>query len=353
MLMDQDTETSKRRKLRKRLGQFLRDIKYFLLDSLSDLFWMLAIGGAALGLYSISYQPPLLVRIYTTADRRLYNDAISYPFLTPIFSSLVAGLVCSLIPFGIILFAQIWVRSFADGSAAIMGLFYSLLTGTFFQVLLKKFVGGIRPHYLAVCQPELPAQGLGFDGALYPAAQICSGNPARILYALQSFPSGHSEVAFAGFGFLAIYLYTHLRIGDHRKSDRLGFWRMLLVLMPIMLATYISATLVLAYHHYVLDCVFGAAIGILTALLGYRLAFRSLICSRTNCEPRVGKRLKRDMGNRKQKAERSPQIPAMDWSRDLELGSVTTHPRTVSGSHTRVRQPIYSTIDSVMHSNDA
>ena len=233
-----------------------------------------------------------------------------------------------------------------------MGLFYSLVTGTFFQVLLKKFIGGIRPHYLAVCRPRLAGPGLGYNGNLYPADQICTGDKGRITYAMQSFPSGHSEVAFAGFGYLAIYLYTHLRIGDPRVSNSLGFWRMILVLMPIMLATYISATLVLAHHHYVFDCVFGAAIGSLTALLGYRLAFRSLTCSENNCEPRVGNRLKREMENRKEEARHLPQMLGMDGSRDLELGRVASDSTTVSCSHRRVRQPRYPTIDSVMHSDD-
>ncbi|KAK4941975.1 hypothetical protein LTR10_018156 [Elasticomyces elasticus] len=208
-----------------------------------------------------------------------------------------------------------------------MGLFYSLVTGTFFQVLLKKLIGGIRPHYLDVCRPILPEEGLGFGGNLYHAAQICTGDPSQILYALQSFPSSHSEVAFAGFGFLAIYLYTHLRVGDPRLSEKLGFWRMLLVLMPIILATYISSTLVLAYHHYVFDCVFGAAIGILTALLGYSLAFRSLISPDTNCEPRIGKRLKQEMEKRKQQVEQWPQTSGMDGSRDLEMWGVTSRPK--------------------------
>lgn len=217
-----------------------------------------------------------------------------------------------------------------------MGLMYSLVTGTLFQVVLKKFIGGVRPHFLSVCQPVVLGQGLGFGANMYPVAQIfCTGDNNRIIYALQSFPSGHSEVAFAGLGFLAIYLYTHLRIGDPRVIDSLGFSRMLVVLMPILLATYISATLVLAHHHYVNDCLFGAAIGTLTALLGYRMAFRSLLCSETNCEPRVGKRLRQEMERSKREAEQSTQVPGMDGFNgnrhaDLEMGSLTNREQMVS-----------------------
>ena len=117
----------------------------------------------------------------------------------------------------------------------------------------------------------------------------------RINNALQSFPSGHSEIAFAGLGYLAIYLFTHLSIGDRGRTSKAGFWRMLLVLIPILLETYIASTLVLGYHHHARDCLFGAAIGIVTAVLGYRIAFRSLTDGRTNWQPRVGRRLKRHM----------------------------------------------------------
>ncbi|KAK5268482.1 hypothetical protein LTR96_006189 [Exophiala xenobiotica] len=254
-------------------------------------------------IYSISYRPPLLIRIYSMSNGGLYNPAIAYPYREPIFSSLTAGLVASLIPLAIILLAQVFIRSFADAAAAIKGLLYALVTGTFFQVILKTFIGGPRPHFIAVCEPISLDEGQGPNANLYTPGICLGSNKGRINYALQTFPSGHAEAAFAGLGFLAIYLYTHLRIGDPRVESILGFWRMAFVLTPIILATYLSATLVLVHHHFAFDSIFGAGIGILTALLGYRLAFRGLTSYKTNCEPRIGKRLRKEMDKRREEAK--------------------------------------------------
>jgi len=128
---------------------------------------------------------------------------------------------------------------------------------------------------------------------MFSVDQVCTGDTARIRNALQSFPSGHSEIAFAGLGYLAIYLFTHLGIGDRSNSSRAGFWRVLAVIAPILLATYIACTLVLGYHHHAHDCFFGAAIGMVTAVLGYRVVFRSLVDGGTNWKPRIGRRAKR------------------------------------------------------------
>jgi len=249
-------------------------------------------------------------------DGTTYAPEISYPYQKNIFSSLAAGLICGFIPIGTILLAQIGFKSFADLSSGILGLLYSLSTGTCFQVILKKSIGGLRPHFLAVCEPEIPDDvvGVGFNGIMYAVDQVCTGDRDRINNALQSFPSGHSEIAFAGLGYLTIYLFTHLRIPDRNKIERTGFWRMILVMLPLLLATYIACTLVLAYHHHATDCFFGAAIGIVTASLGYRSAYRSLFDGTTNWRPRLGRRMKREM-------ERQTDPVAEDGDEESVLGA--------------------------------
>jgi diacylglycerol diphosphate phosphatase/phosphatidate phosphatase len=249
-------------------------------------------------------------------DGTTYAPDISYPYQKNIFSSLTAGLICGIIPIGTILLAQIWLKSFADVSSGILGLLYSLATGTCFQVILKKSIGGLRPHFLAVCEPIIPegVVGVGFNGIMYRVDQVCTGDRGRINNALQSFPSGHSEIAFAGLGYLTIYLFTHLRIPDRNKTERTGFWRMILVLMPLLLATYIACTLVLGYHHHATDCFFGAAIGIVTASLGYRSAYRSLFDGTTNWRPRLGRRMKREL-------EQQGGLVAQDADEEAALGA--------------------------------
>ncbi|KIW93582.1 uncharacterized protein Z519_06187 [Cladophialophora bantiana CBS 173.52] len=290
-----------------RLGRYL---KAFVLDQWFDLIGILIVVGIAGVIWILPARPPLLFPLLTP-DGATYNPFIGYPYVTPILSSLLTGLLCGFIPLAVILVSQVFIRSFADFSSATLGLLYSLVTGTCFQVVLKKSIGGLRPHFLSVCRPVVPEGlvGSGYNGIMYRVEDVCTGNSKDITNALQSFPSGHSEIAFAGLGYLSIYLFAHLHIGDVSEMRKRGFWRMILVLMPILFATYISSTLVLGYHHHAHDCLFGASIGCVTAVLGYRIAFRSLLNARMNWRPRVGRRLKRaidtgsDMGSEK-RAER-------------------------------------------------
>jgi membrane-associated phospholipid phosphatase len=245
--------------------------------------------------FLIPTRPPLLFPLLDPTGA-VYNPSLAYPYRPAIINSLTAGLLGSLIPLGTILLSQFIIRSLADFWAATLGLLYALATGTCIQAILKKTIGGLRPHFLSVCKPRpMPlGSGVGFNGIMYRVQDVCTGSAKEIEWGIQSFPSGHSEIAFAGFGYLAIYLFTHLHSGDHDwHAGTLGFWRMLLVLMPIVFATYISCTLWLSYHHHATDCLAGAAIGILTALLGFRTAYRSLTDGTMNWKPRVGRRVKR------------------------------------------------------------
>ena len=189
-----------------------------------------------------------------------------------------------LIPFNIICPSHIFGASGADWSAALLGLFYALATGTCLQIILKKTIGGLRPHFLAVCKPRVVplGSGVGYNGIMYRVQDVCTGTPDDIAWGIQSFPSGHSEAAFAGLGYLALYLFTHLRFGDPSGARTGNFLKMIVVLMPLLLATYISCTMVLTYQHHASDCFFGAGIGCLTALLGYRTVYQSVSDPRLN-----------------------------------------------------------------------
>ena len=108
------------------------------------------------------------------------------------------------------------ILPFDDASCAILGLAYSLVTGSFFQVVLKKSIGGFRPYFLSVCEPAVPengsaARGSGFQSVMY-TSNVCTGNPDKIQNAMESFPLGHAEIAFAGLFYLSIYLNAQLRV---------------------------------------------------------------------------------------------------------------------------------------------
>ena len=84
----------------------------------------------------------------------------AYPNRHEIIPIWLAALLASLIPIAIILLCQIRVRSFWDTSNAILGLLYALIAAAVFQVFLKWLIGGLRPHFLAICQPRLLPNGV-------------------------------------------------------------------------------------------------------------------------------------------------------------------------------------------------
>ena len=224
--------------------------------------------------------------------------SLAYPYVSPIFSAAAAGLLCPPLPIAVILLCQIRPlhpshRRFEDVSSAILGLAYSLVTGTFFQVVLKKSIGGFRPHFLSVCEPvingngTLAVKGSGFQSVMY-TSDICTGNPGKIQNAMESFSSGHVEIAFAGLLYLAIYVNAHLRVFSFSAtvvSRRPKYLKMLAVIGPILLATYVASTLVLGHHHHGYDVIFGGLIGSGMAIWGYKMAFVSVWDGRTNWVP--------------------------------------------------------------------
>lgn len=158
--------------------------------------------------------------------------------------------------------------------------------------MLKKSIGGFRPHFLAVCEPVISTGGAGAPGvrgsgfqSLMYTSDICTGNPSKIQNAMESFPSGHAEIAFAGLLYLSIYLNAHLRVFSFSATymtRRPRYLKMLAVIAPILLATYLASTLVLGHHHHGYDVVFGALTGSNMAVWGYKMVFLSVWDGRTN-----------------------------------------------------------------------
>jgi diacylglycerol diphosphate phosphatase/phosphatidate phosphatase len=194
-----------------------------------------------------------------------------------------------------------------------MGLGYALATATLFQCFIKIFVGGLRPHFLTVCKPVLPSSATGIaalpdsDLRYYTAKQICTGDDKKqIKEAQMSFPSGHACAAFAGFGFLALWLNAKFKVlsrgghfRDHYGSPRyrkraakqrgLGrrvhHWKLVFFLAPLCIATLFALSKVRDEWHHPIDIAFGALIGILFAHMAYKMVYWSVYDWRTNHIP--------------------------------------------------------------------
>lgn len=195
----------------------------------------------------------------------------------------LAAFLGSMVPIVVILFCQIRIRSFWDVNNAVIGLLYSLITAAVFQVFLKWLIGGLRPHFLAACVPVIPegTVGRGYQQIMYDRS-ICTGDEDEIDDSLESFPSGHSTAAFAGFMFLYLYLNAKLKVWSNYHP---AMWKLLATYAPVLGAVLIAGTLTIDEYHNWYDVCAGAIIGTVMAFSAYRMTYASVWDFRFNHIP--------------------------------------------------------------------
>lgn len=112
--------------------------------------------------------------------------------------------------------------------------------------------------------------------------KICTGDESEIDDSLESFPSGHSTAAFAGFVFLSLYLNAKLKVFSNYHP---AMWKLIVVYAPILGATLIAGALTIDEYHNWYDCLAGAIIGTFMAFSAYRMVYASIWDWRTNHIP--------------------------------------------------------------------
>ena len=249
-----------------------------------DFLLMAALGALGLGIY---YLRPAADRVFPVyfRDGEVVNPEFSYPFRKDIIPIWLAALLAFIVPFIFVLLMQIRVRSFNDVNTATMGLLFSLITAAVFQVFIKWLIGGLRPHFFAVCKPKINATsvgtGTGFDGLLFDRS-ICTGDEKEINDALESMPSGHSTAAFAGLVYCSLYLNAKLKIFANYRPQ---YWKFALFYAPILGAVLIAASLTIDHYHHWYDILAGAVIGTMFAFGSYRFQYASVWDYRFNHIP--------------------------------------------------------------------
>lgn len=252
--------------------------------------------------------PPAPTRSFpiTFSDGEIVYPEFGYPLRKEVVPIFAAALLAALVPILVILLMQIRVRSFWDVNNGIIGLLYSLITAAVFQVFLKCLIGGLRPHFLDACKPDIslasnqagavgaPYNGVGFTN-IYYTREICTGDIKEINDSLESFPSGHTTAAFAGFVYLSLYINAKLKVFSNYvspqpvtllctiKERRLihplqhpSMWKLILTYAPILGATLIGGALTIDEYHNWYDIVAGAIIGTMMAFSAYRMVYASI-----------------------------------------------------------------------------
>ncbi|KAK3377516.1 phosphatidic acid phosphatase type 2/haloperoxidase [Podospora didyma] len=256
-----------------------------------DILTMAAMGAIGLGVYFARPAPSRSFAV-TFSDGEVVYPQFAYPMRKEIIPIWLAAFLASVIPIFIILCMQVRIRSFWDANNAITGLLYSLITAAVFQVFVKWLIGGLRPHFLTVCKPDLSLatnqyiadEGYNAKGfkEIYYTREVCTGDEKEINDSLESMPSGHTTAAFAGLVFLYLYLNAKLKVFSNYHP---AMWKLVVLYMPILGAVLIGGALTIDEYHNWYDVLGGAIIGTVMAFSAYRMTYAAVWDFRYNHIP--------------------------------------------------------------------
>jgi diacylglycerol diphosphate phosphatase / phosphatidate phosphatase len=111
--------------------------------------------------------------------------------------------------------------------------------------------------------------------------KIPANDHPQINDALESFPSGHTTAAFAGFIFLYFYLNAKLKVWSNYHP---AMWKLVATYAPVLAATLIAGALTIDEFHNWYDCLAGV-IGTVMAISAYRMVYASVWDFRFNHIP--------------------------------------------------------------------
>lgn len=174
-----------------------------------------------------------------------------YAFVVPLAVILAYGLVCR--------------PPAAKHEATLLSFAISAVLTGFLTDIIKNAVGRPRPDLLDRCRPASdtkPNQLVTID--------VCTAPGGHALHdGWRSFPSGHSSFAFAGLGFLSLFLAGQLHLFHYAAGGR-DLGRALLCLLPLVGAALIAISRCEDYRHDVYDVCVGSALGMSVAYWSYR-----------------------------------------------------------------------------------
>ncbi|KAM7201388.1 lipid phosphate phosphatase 1 [Naviculisporaceae sp. PSN 640] len=314
----------------KRIRRFIVD---WIKISWKDLIALAALGAASQAIYSA---PVPFVRnfpITFTQSGDIVYPQFAYPERGWIIGPLESGLISVLIPIGIIALAQIRIRSFWDLNNGVLGVLYSLVIGTLFQVIMKTLIGGFRPYWLAVCQPDISRaathnstqlNGVGFQQIMYTVDVCTNPNKNAVKIAMTSFPSGHSTAAFAGYMFLFLWMNAKLKVWANYRSS---FYWLALLFAPLLGALLMVCALTIDQAHNWYDILAGSLIGSISAFASYRCLYAAVWDWRFNHIPLMNRHAldyRAAAALSPEYTERAVWVRKLGWGRRKKVRSAAT-----------------------------
>ncbi|KAJ4765491.1 hypothetical protein LUZ62_075866 [Rhynchospora pubera] len=179
------------------------------------------------------------------------------PNTVPPWAIPVISIVC---PVVIILGIFVHRRDVYDLHQAILGLLFSVVITGVITDAIKNAVGRPRPDFFWRCFPdgkEVYDQSTG--------EVICHGIAKVMNDGHKSFPSGHTSYAFAGLGFVSLYLSGKIKAFDRRGHVS----KLCIVFLPLLVASLVGISRVSDYRHHWQDVFVGGLLGFLVGIFCY------------------------------------------------------------------------------------
>eukprot|EP01027_Heterolobosea_sp_BB2_P014623 GEZU01020980.1.p1 GENE.GEZU01020980.1~~GEZU01020980.1.p1 ORF type:complete len:546 (-),score=47.71 GEZU01020980.1:218-1855(-) len=270
-------------------------------------------------------------------NRRFSTDdvSISYPYKEkewlPWWILLPGSVV---VPIVTMLLFQICSRDWLEAFCSVKGLLESGFTTMFFVEALQILVGRLRPDFLSLCLPD--------------ENRNCTREEAIVREGRRSFPSRHSGVAFSCLGYLTMFLLGKLKSLNYGKvtNFKLGaYWQLVISLLPILLAIFVSMVPYYDYRNHFGDIVVGAAIGQLFAFVCYRIHYPSVLADSSDDVNKT------DKTEQYTKDHECDQRMIIDVEEQLVGHDGTTLVRTIYGVRTKGGQPLKFTTNLMPLSN--
>ncbi|KAI1431552.1 PAP2 superfamily-domain-containing protein [Xylaria sp. CBS 124048] len=267
-----------------------------------DLLTIFTIGAFAFPIYY--FARPFGVRMFplddvgpngsfsTLSEASVIPPGLAYPARHQLVPNWLITIVAIAFPTLVMLLMQIRVRNFWDLNNCLLGFCYALLISAAFQGTIKAFIGGLRPNFYDVCQPDSSQarnggnktglNGIGLRKNMWTLDVCTTANERRLRNAMQAFPSGHSTTMTAAMVYLCLYLNAKLKVFANYHTP---LWKLVALVVPLLGTVLLCGTLIIDNTHSWYDIAGGVTIGFLVALAAFRMVYASLFDWRFNHIP--------------------------------------------------------------------
>ena len=180
-------------------------------------------------------------------------------------------LACSLLS----RYAATLTRKIWDAYAGMLALLGSMATQLMVTCILKNICGLPRPDVLDRCQliPEISEDlKLVTVEACENYSREYTTSMAILQEGFRSFPSGHLSTIFCGMVITSLNIAAKLQVFDKRGIS----FKVLLALLPLMVACFVSCTRISDNRHFLRDVIGGSLIGATIGVWFYLQYFPSV-----------------------------------------------------------------------------